>query len=279
MAARYASNNIDQFEEGGLYPGGTGVIEEIKYVLWDYDGKQPKDSVIAVYVKFQPTDGSNEGKPVPIHWAAGNDVKSFAPDPTGGHLVIMGAREKQSQSSNWAYILKKFRDNCGMDVTKVDGDNGILVLERTEVTFSRMDQPTREGLDKGDAPAGEQKKFKPTILVPTKAKFPWEKGAGRSTVAAKSTSTTAPVSTPATTSNGAGAGAGTFDLSLLIKDIVTAAGGSMDFAAIPKELLGKLADVDRTQRSALIKQSKDATFIESLAAENGWTFDGKELIL
>jgi len=274
MAARYASNNIEEFEEGGLYPGGTGVIEEIKYVLWDYDGKQPKDSVIAVYVKFQPTDGSNENKPVPIHWAAGNDVKSFAPDPTGGHLVIMGAREKQSQSSNWAYILKKFRDNCGMDTTKLDSPEGILALTRTQVTFARMDQPTREGLQ-DDKPAGEAKKFKPTVLVPTKATFPWEKGAGKSQAAKQTANAPAQA---ATTTNGAGA-ASAADLSLLIKDIVTAAGGSMEFAAIPKELLGKLADVDRTQRTALIKQAKDEKFIESLAAENGWTFDGKELIL
>lgn len=273
--ARFASNNIEEFEEGGLYPGGTGVIEEVKYVLWDYDGKQPKDSVIAVYVKFQPTDNSNEGKPVPIHWAAGNDVKSFAPDPTGGHLVIIGAREKQSQSSNWAYVLKKFRDNCGMDVTKLDGNEGILALTRTQVTFTRMDQPTREGLQ-DDKPAGEPKKFKSTLLVPTKATFPWEKGAGRSAAAKPSANTTPAATTAATPASN---GAGTTDLSLLIKDIVTAAGGDMEFAAIPKELLGKLADVDRTQRTALIKQAKDEKFIEALATENGWTFDGKTLIL
>ena len=276
MAARYASNNIEEFEEGGLYPGGTGIIEEIKYVLWDYDGKQPKDSVIAVYVKFQPTDNSNEGKPVPIHWAAGNDTKSFSPDPTGGHLVIIGAREKQSQSSNWAYILKKLRDNCGMDVTKLDGPEGILALTRTEVTFSRMDQPTREGLESDKPAGGEPKKFKPTILVPTKAKFPWEKGAGRTQAA--STKPTAATTATATTTNGTAA-AGPIDLSIIIKEVVESQGGSIEYAALPKALLDKLPDVDRTQRTTLIKQAKDAKFIESLAAENGWTFDGKELIL
>ena len=274
MAVRYASNNVDDFEEGGLYPGGTGVIEEIKYTLWDYDGKQPKDSVIAVYCKFQPTDGSNEGKPVIMYWAAGNDVKSFAPDPTGGRIVIMGAREKQSQSSNWAFVLKKFRDNCGMEGAKLDGPDGILALARTQVTFTRIDQPTRDGLNE-DKPADPKEKggFKKTILVPTKATFPWEKGASKAQAAKPETNATP----TATATNGAGAG--TTDLSLLIKDIVTAAGGSMEFAAIPKELLGKLADVDRTQRTALIKQAKDEKFIEGLATENGWTFDGKELVL
>ena len=279
MAARYASNNIDQFEEGGLYPGGTGVIEEIKYVLWDYDGKQPKDSVIAVMMKFQPTDGSNEGKPVISYWAAGNDVKSFAPDPTGGHLVIMGAREKQSQSSNWAFVLKKFRDNCGMDVSKLDGPEGILALTRTQATFARIDQPTRDGLneDKPGAQGGEAKKFKPTVLVPTKATFPWEKGAAKNTAAkatpAATTGTTA--SAPAPTTNGSGP----LDLSTIIQEVVQAAGGSVEFKSLGKLILEKLPDVDRTERTTLIKQAKDEKVIAALAEENAWTFDGKELIL
>lgn len=277
MAARFASNNIDDFEEGGLYPGGTGVIEEIRYTLWDYDGKQPKDSVIAVYAKFQPTDGSNENKPVPIHWAAGNDVKSFAPDPTGGHLVVMGAREKQSQSSNWAFVLKRFRDNCGLEGKQLDGPDGILALARTEVTFTRVDQPTRDGLNNDDKPAdAKEKKFKPTVLVPTKARFPWEKGAGRQAAKATSPATSTTTTAPAESN---GAGTGEIDLSLLIKDIVTSAGGSMEYAAIPKALLDKLPDVERTKRTAIIKQAKDVKAMEALAAENGWTFDGKELIL
>ena len=280
MAARFASNNIDQFEEGGLYPGGTGVIEEIKYVLWDYDGKQPKDSVIAVMMKFQPTDGSNEGKPVISYWAAGNDVKSFAPDPTGGHLVIMGAREKQSQSSNWAFVLKKFRDNCGMDASKLDSPEGILALTRTQATFARIDQPTRDGLneDKPGAQGGEPKKFKPTVLVPTKATFPWEKGAGKATAAKATATATAPAaspSTPAATSNGSGS----LDLSIIIQEVVTAAGGSVEFKGLGKLILEKLPDVDRTARTALIKEAKDIAKITALAEENGWTFDGNELIL
>lgn len=279
MAARFASNNIDEFEEGGLYPGGTGVIEEIKYVLWDYDGKQPKDSVIAVYVKFQPTDGSNEGKPVPIHWAAGNDVKSFAPDPTGGHLVILGAREKQSQSSNWAFVLKKFRDNCGMDPKAIDGPDGILALARTQVTFARVDQPTRDIADAEQKPAEGKggKDYKRTVLVPTKATFPWEKGGARAN-AAKPTANATPAPT-ATPTNGSTPASGELDLSTIILEVVTAAGGSIEFKALGKAILEKLPDVDRTARTALIKQAKDESVIKALADENAWTFDGKELIV
>lgn len=270
---RFASNEFDDFEEGGgLYPGGSGVIEEIRYTLWDYDGKQPKDSAVAVYCKFQPTDGSNEGKPEEIYWSAG-DASSFAPDPTGGHLVILKTRDKQSGSSNWAHVLKAFKDNCGLEKGKLSGSEGILALARTECTFTRIDQPSRQGLKQDDT---KEKKFKPTFLVPTKARFPWEKGAGKSQAAAKpatTAATAAPAASPST--NGTGA----LDLSLIIKEVVEAAGGSIEFAALPKELLGKLSDVDRTQRTALIKEAKDVAKITALAQENGWTFDGKELVL
>lgn len=279
--ATYVSNEIEDFEQGGgLYPGGTGVIEDIKYTLWDYNGKRAKDSGLAVYMKFQPTDGSNEGKPVEQYWSCG-DVAAFGPDPTGGFLIALKTREHQSDNSKWAYVLKKFRDNCGLPPgmlsNKESGKEGIKALIRSEVSFTLGDAPKYDIQNDDDkAKDPNAKKYPEKILYPTKAKFPWEKGAGKgAAVAAKAGATATTTSTTPAASNGDGA----IDLSLLIKDVVTAAGGSMDFAAIPKELLGKLADVDRTKRTALIKQAKDEKFIESLAAENGWTFDGKELIL
>lgn len=275
---KYVSNEIEDFEQGGgLYPGGTGIIEELKFVLWDYDGKQPKDSALAVYMKFQPTDGSNEGKPVEQYWSAG-DAASFSPDPTGGFLVPLKTRSAQSDNSNWALVLKRLRDNCGLEPGKLSGEEkgkeGIRALERSEATFSRIDQPTREGMPEKDQAA---KKFKATILVPTKAKFPWEKGAGRTATKTTAPATSAAASTP--TNGSTPAASGTNDLSILIKEIAEAAGGVINFADIPKELTGKLANVDRTQRVAMVKQAKDAAYIEALAKENEWTFDGKELIL
>jgi hypothetical protein len=278
MAAKYASNAIEDFEQGGLYPGGSGIIEEIAYVLWDYDGSQPKDSVIAVHVKFQPTDGSNEGKPVDIFWAAGNDVASFAPDPTGGHLVILKTREKQSDNSNWAHVLKRFKDSCGLESKNLNGPTGILALARTEMTVARIDQPTREGLADKAPVEGEKKGFKKTFLVPTKAKFPWEKGnkAGVA-VTTKPAATTTTAFPAATAPNGAGEV--TTDLSMLIKGVLEDNGGSIEFKALGKALLDKLTGVDRTLRTNLIKEAKDEAKITALAEENGWTFDGKELVI
>ena len=190
----------------------------------------------------------------------------------------MGAREKQSQSSNWAFVLKKFRDNCGMDVTKLDSPEGILALARTQVTLARIDQPTRDIADDNKPATGEPKKFKPTVLVPTKATFPWEKGSGKSTTA-KATPANTPATNATATSAPASNGSGPLDLSTIIQEVVQAAGGSVEFKSLGKLILEKLPDVDRTERTALIKQAKDEKVIAALAEENAWTFDGKELIL
>jgi hypothetical protein len=226
-------------------------------------------------MKFQPTDGSNEGKPVLNYWSAG-DPSSFAPDPEGGRLVILKAREKQSDNSNWAIVLKALANTCGLEKGKLSTEKGIRVLERSEMTFTRQDQKERDGLpEQTAAPAEGRKPNKKTMLVPTRAKFPWEKGNRAAT------KTTAPAATAAaqattTTTNGNGSNETTTDLSLLIKEIVTASGGSILYKDLGKELLGKLADVDRSIRTGLIKDAKDPVKIAALAEENGWTFDGKE---
>lgn len=269
---KFVSNEIDDFEGGGLYPGGSGVIQELKYVLWDYDGKQPPNSVVAVHMKFAPSDGSNEGKPVDHYWSVG-PATDFAPDPEGGRLVVLKSREHQSESSNWAFALKKFHQNCGLEKGKLSTDKGLRVLDGTVATFVREDQPTREGLAE-QKPAGEQKKFKPTTLVPTKAKFPWEKGAGRAATTKPAATTTTAAAPPAASN-----GAGETDLSVVIKELLTNSGGSMEYAELPKALLGALGGIERSARTAMIGKAKDPEFITSLATENGWTFDGKELVL
>lgn len=269
---RFASNEIDDFEQGGLYPGGSGVIKEIYYTLWDYDGKQPKDSALAVYCKFQPTDGSNENKLVNIYWSVG-DASAFAPDPEGGRLVILKAREKQSDNSNWAVVLKALANTCGLEKGKLSTEKGIRALELSEMTFTRQDQKEREGLPEKQA-EGEKKKNKSTMLVPTRAKFPWEKGS-RAAASAPSAKPAASTST-ATPAASNGSGTVTTDLSLLIKEIVIESGGSIEYKNLVKELLGRLADVDRTIRTRTIKDAKDPAKIAALAEENGWTFDGKD---
>lgn len=285
MSATYVSNEIEDFEAGGgLYPGGTGIIEDIHYTLWDYNGKQAKDSGLAVYMKFQPTDGSNEGKPVEQYWSCG-DPAAFSPDPTGGFLIALKTRTAQSDNSKWGHVLRKFRDNCGLPPGmlsgKESGREGIKNLIRSEVTFALMDAPKYDIQKEGEAPADPKaKKFADKTLFPTKAKFPWEKGA-RGAAATKATPATAatPAATTTTAAAPASNGTGDVDMVAIITDIVKASDGSIMLADLPKEVMGKLADVDRKVRMGYIGQVKDAAFIEGLAKEHGWTFDGKELVI
>lgn len=280
MAANYVSNEIDDFEAGGgLYPGGTGVIEDLHYTLWDYNGKRAKDSGLAVYMKFQPRDGSNEGKPVEEWWSCG-DVAAFGPDPTGGFLIALKERKAQSDNSKWATVLKKFKDNCGLPPGQLSGKDsgkeGIKALIGSEVTFTRQDDKEYD-IQKEETPGEKKNNRKPTILVPTKAKFPWEKGGKGRTVPASSPEAAKGAATPAASTNGTGDGG--VDLVAIITDIVKASDGSIMLADLPKEVMGKLTDVDRKVRMGYIGQVKEASFIEGLAKEHGWTFDGKELVI
>lgn len=176
------SNSFDDFVAGGaLYPGGAGVIADIKYRLWDYEGKQAPDSACAVYVQFQPTDGSNDGKPVDIFWSVGQS-HDYQPDHTGG-FIISQTKAGITDSCNWGFVMSKFKNTCGLEGAKINQPGvGLRALIGSELTLVRVDQPKRENLDSRPPEPGQQpgNKFKPTILIPTRLRGAWEMRGGAS---------------------------------------------------------------------------------------------------
>lgn len=291
MPANFISNNPDNFEQGALYNGGSGTLTDMRYVLWDYDGKQPPDSAVAVKYSFQPTDGSNEGKLVENNYWSVGPASDFVPDPTGGHLIPVKTRSAQGSSSNWAFVLSKFKLGCGLDTSLLDGPTGILALIGSDLTLARIDQPKREGLNDDDKPAGEGggKKFKATILVPTKAKFPWEKKAGsagaasKPQVAASANANAAPAATVASKATVGQTATPTVDgapsdLAGALAVILTESGGSIEFDAIPASVIEKLKHLDRGPRMEIIKQAKNREAVAEIAKANNWTLSATELM-
>ena len=206
------SNEIEDFVQSGLYLGGTGIIEDIAYAYWDYNGKLPPDSEVAVKALFKPIDGSNDGKDETIYWSVG-PAKDFAPSGDGGSVFSVGNAEGVRNSSNWYHVGKALRDNCGLEKGKLSGPAGIKVLIGTQLTIVRKDQPQREGMEKGalipqqPGQPGQQER-KPTFLIPTSAVFPWDKSGGRrapaqflapkpATAQATAAPAPAPISSPA----------------------------------------------------------------------------------
>ena len=286
-APRILDNEV--FEGGGIYPGGTGIIKEFRYRLWDYGGTQPQDSNIAVYCLFQPTDGSNENKPEEIYWNIGPSAE-FMPHNDGRQIVSMHARTAMSDSCNWKFVQEKFKNNCGLTAGALNGPNGLFALIGSQVTFTRVDQPTRDNLPEKPAADGKDKKgFKKTILIPTWAKFPWETGTPRPQVAvpaapvAQPAAHTAPATTQATIPmppapapmNGA---AGSVDIGEIISALLTEHNGTIPIASLPALVMNKLPTVTREVRVATIKKVNDPASVQAIADTRGWTVAGDSLV-
>lgn len=296
------SNDPEDFiTGGGLYPGGTGIIKECNYAFWDYNGRQPPNSSVAVKCIFAPTDGSNDGKEETIYWSVG-PATDYQPDTTGGFCFAVGSKSQIADSSNWHFVVKKFVDNCGMAKGVLNGTLGIKALEGSQVTLVRMDQPDRN-LDSQQIaapviPGQQQRKFKPTILIPTAAIFNWDRQGGN---AAANTSTAAavkaraaknanaaavapPVAAPTATAPApAPASNGTASNNLIgevIMEILSEAeGNAFEYANLPSLLTDKLGPKGRQitakARIDAMKQVKDPAFVTGLATANGFNFDGE----
>jgi len=279
---QFISNSIDDFESGGLYPGGTGIATEFKYSLWDYDGRRPPNSQIAVHVLFSPTDGSNEGKLVDIWWSVG-PASDFTPDPNGGRLIPVKNRVAQSVSSNWGFVQSKFRDNCGFsgaDQSKyLNTEKGLRILDGMEMTVARVDQPKRAGLDDDDSAKEKLAKgYKREILVPTRIRLPWEKGARKVTAPVQTSAATSATS-PAATESSSPNGVVPSDLTSALAKVLAASDNAINFDEIPAKLLEVvLTGMDRTLRMAMLRAAKDSAQVAAAAKAQGWVFDGKELM-
>lgn len=201
------SNSLDDFIAGGLYPGGTGIVKEFCFKLWDYDGKQPPNSSTFVFMRLAPIDGSNDGKDLEHYWSVGS-ADEFQPDHTGGFLVAVTRPGKEprkgiSNQCNWHQALASLVRNCGMDPGKFNGPGGLRQFEGSEATVSRVDQVARDFQDANaaaapalatapgqTAPQQQQRRSnKPTTLVFTRVKYAWDKAGAP---AAAGTTATAP---------------------------------------------------------------------------------------
>jgi len=294
----YISNELEDFQAGGLYPGGTGIAQSIRYVLWDYEGKQPPDSAVAVHMDFKPIDGGNDGKNVSIFWSVG-PASDFVPSQNGGHLIPVAGRPTQGTGSNWAFVLSKFRDNCGLARGVLSGPEGITILSGAELTIAKVPQPKREGLT-GDDEEKEKggRKFPKETYIPTRVIYPWDRkgGPSRPAVAVMPSPAVAPATTPASTppilvgaaaqqaqtsapsTNGNAILAAPTDLASALAIALKENGGSLTMESLAKAVLGAAVNSDRGVKVAIAKQSKDPALIEAAANANGWIWDGKDLI-
>ena len=282
-----------EFQSGGIYPGGRGIIKNIQYNLWDYNGKQPTDSNTCVECEFVPTDGSNENKEVVINWNIGPST-DLRPDPqdSGFLLDMTGTGRRISDSCTWHQALNQgFMNNCAMKADALNGPKGIRALIGSEVTFIRMDPPPRQGFQQqqqgpmaaGGAPGQQQPQRINQVLVPTRASFAWEMGKGAAARTSNATAAApaaggapAAASASAPASNGTGTSG---DLAGYMAEMLEAENGTIDMKEFTAKLLTLLNTkaVKGKDRLAITRETKNADKLKAIAAENGWGLD--ELVI
>lgn len=295
------SNELEDFVQGGIYPGGTGILEDIRYVLWDYEKTMPPDSVTAVRYTLKPTDGSNDNMAYVGYWTVGKAVE-YSPDHTGGFL-ISHVTDHARMGSNWHFVLTKFRDNCGMERGRLSGPTGILALVGSEITLTRVDPPARDFAEAapgmGPAQQGQKKPGGNKVLVPTRCKFPWEgqgKGKARGAVATPAQQSTGmgisiapPINEPIASVNAPRATANghtpvTSALTKAIQSVLDDASASgtpvpiTDLASLLTPKLTVDAGFNKMDRINALKQVKEGGmgFLTALANQHGWVLDLEE---
>jgi hypothetical protein len=289
MSVKPLSNEDFSSGGGGLYPGGSGKITDIKYVLWDYNGKLPPNSTVAVHATFEPLDGSNDGNPVEIYWGVGS-AELVTPDQSGGLLLPVERTGKEpvrelSDSSNWFQVVNALKTMCNMPSGSLNGSSGIKALAGSLMTLNRVEQKERENMPSNvpaNAPGGQgqqKRQFKPTMLIPTMATFAWDMGGkvggSKPAAAAKAAAATAAAST-----NGNGAGSDAL-VSALGKVLAEAGDDGLPMDALVSKLTESftLAGVPGKQRLVMLNSVKSPDNIAKLATEHGWTWDADNAVL
>lgn len=282
----------EDFMQGGLYPGGTGIVRSFRFALWDYDGHMPADSIVAAAMLFQPTDGSNGGKEIMIHWSVGQASDYSVDGPSdGGFVLALKGQQKLGDGSNYAYFYKKLRETCGMPEGRLSQDRGVHALEGSELTLARVDQPKREGLaDQQPPQPGQQKRVQQTYIA-TRAKWGWEMGTQPSQGQAAPATRTAPrgsraaaqaqpAQTPAPQTQApppaASNGAGTVSAASIIESLLLT--GPVNVAELPKLgldwMTANATNLDRSARMPIARELKDPAAVEEMALVNGWKLEG-----
>jgi hypothetical protein len=217
MAGQAALLKPSTFVEGGGLPGDIDVtFKEVKFVLWDYNGKIPTANP-AMFVKMQEDSGEEHDQ-----WWSSGQSKDWVPSEDGKTLVAVGSATGLNTNSNAGMLITSIV-NAGFPEDKIDGDVTVFQGLRCHV----IRQPVkREGLTR--EPRADGKVFESTVLVVSKIhSLPWEKSSATGKAATGTTVASG-------TSGGNGAAGGTLEetASGVVMEILMAEGKH-----IPKQQL------------------------------------------
>ncbi len=159
-------NPEDFTEGGGLLDDAIVVWNEVKFEMFDYQGKAK--AVPALKVGMEDEEGETHEQ----YWSMGS-ANDWSPSADGKMLVAVGSATGIRAGSNGALLLKSLVDS-GFPVDKIDDD--ITVFEGLQCHVIQIPAPKRPGL-KSTKPAREDgREFEKTLLVVDEIiTLPWDR--------------------------------------------------------------------------------------------------------
>lgn len=242
MAKKASLRPDDYAEGGGLLDNEDVVWDEVRFVVWDYEGRGP--STPALKVSMTVTDS---GDSVDQYYSAGK-LQDWEPSDDGKELVSVGKASGLNKNSNVAILISSLIE-AGFPAEKIGDD--CSVMDGLECHMTRQDAPERKGLER--TPREDGRSYKQTVLVVDEIqKLPWDKKGGKKS--AKK--------------------GGDEDLDEKLQDIVIDILGDEEKPLAPKQLAAKVHKAMKgdDDRAAAMKRVLDEEFLE----EGPWEYDGKK---
>lgn len=270
-SAAVVSFKLKDFAAGGILAEGDYLVEESRFMNWDYDGKVANASTIALRLMLRLMKGGKpDGELIPQYYSAG-DPGSFSPDETGTKLVATSERSQVSKSSNFFTFIENLV-NAGFDEDKFDNDS--TAFEGLIAHFIQIKQQERQGLPSSNLVQGQQAQEKTRTIPVVSAiiKLPWDKVGAKP--AAKATAA-APAANKATAPKPVAATNGTGDATDLFKEyfLATAKAEGLPYARTKTRIkmfrLMTEAGVEVGARDAALEPFKDNSVLENILSITG----------
>ena len=258
------------YTSGGLVDDVDVTLKELRFMLWDYDGKADAD-VPALRVTMETEDGEESMQ----YFSAGR-ADHFMPTEDGLGLDQVGARTSINESTNFATFMRSLIE-VGCDESKFDED--ISALEGMNVHVRRIPQKERGGFP-NTRPDGQPR----MVLTVTKINsVPWDEddAAARPAAAKARAKPPAAAKAKAKPAGAKAAPAAAVDDDDLMSDVTTIlnAGGTMTKTQVMQAVLrdgikNKLPAADRKARTERAHQEE---FLNAGVEAGLWTIDGNDV--
>lgn len=155
----------NQQEATGLIDNVDVTFNEVRVVLWDYNGKVPN-----LTPALQVTMGLDDDS-VQVQYYSLGKATDWQPNEDGTQIVAVGKATGIATNSNAALLINSLV-NAGFPENKVTDD--VRFLEGLKVHMARVPAPKRGGAPK--PPREDGRVFEDTVLVAESIiSFPWDK--------------------------------------------------------------------------------------------------------